>query len=41
MNEGRFQTGKRGHAKRVSLEEVEGSGHKSSPGQSAESWFHS
>ena len=43
MNEGRFQGGKGGQARRASLEEVKGSvsGRKSSPGRSAESWFHS
>ena len=46
VNEGRFQGGKGGQARRASLrasrrkhERV--SGCKSSPGRSAESWFHS
>ena len=46
VKEGRFQGGKGGQAKRASLAVVEGSmssvnGLKSSPGRSAESWFHS
>ena len=45
MKEGKFQEGKRGQANGASLEEVEESmresGRKSSPGGSAESWFHS
>ena len=40
--EGRFQGGEVAQAKRISLEEVEGSmsGSQSSPEGSVESWFH-
>ena len=47
VKEGRFQRGKQGHANKESLSSRSGrkhervSGRKSSPGQSAESWFHS
>ena len=43
VKEGRFQGDEEGQARRASLGEVEGSmsGCKSSPGRSAESWFHS
>ena len=41
VNKGRFQEGKGGQARRGGRNHERMSGSKSSPGRSAESWFHS